>query len=64
MGCIQVYRDLVYTVTVNCAQEAAKCGVKRFVDVSTAQVYNSDKVVLDVGVLQCELAQFVTQTGH
>lgn len=31
-------------MTVNCAEQAAKTGVRRFVDVSTAQVYSSDKV--------------------
>ena len=31
------------TVAINCAQQAAKTGVKRFVHVSTAQIYNSDK---------------------
>ena len=29
---------------MNCAEQAAKTGVRRFIDVSTAQVYSSDKV--------------------
>lgn len=29
---------------MNCAKKSAACKVKRFVDVSTAQVYSSDKV--------------------
>lgn len=41
---VQVYQERVYGVSVNCAKEAAKTGVRRFVEVSTAQVYNSDKV--------------------
>ena len=40
----QVYKERVLTVATNCAQQAAKTGVKRFIHVSTAQVYNSDKV--------------------
>ena len=32
-------------VAVNCGQEAAKTGVGRFVEVSTAQVYDCDKVL-------------------
>ncbi|XP_003388585.1 PREDICTED: uncharacterized protein LOC100639369 [Amphimedon queenslandica] len=39
----EVYKELVYNVSVNCAREAAATGVKRFIEVSTAQVYNSDK---------------------
>ena len=31
-------------VVVNCAREACKTGVKRFVHMSTAQVYDCDKV--------------------
>ena len=42
--CVQVYKERVLDVTVNCAQEAAKSGVKRFVEVSTAQIYDCDKV--------------------
>ena len=41
---VQVYRERVLTVAMNCAKQAAKTGVKRFIHVSTAQVYNSDKV--------------------
>ena len=41
---VQVYKERVLTVAMNCAQQAAKTGVKRFIHVSTAQVYNSDKV--------------------
>ena len=42
--CLQVYKERVLTVAVNCAQQAAKSGVKRLVYVSTAQVYDCDKV--------------------
>lgn len=34
-----VYKERVHNVSVSCAQEAAKQGVKRFIEVSTAQVY-------------------------
>lgn len=44
LPCVQVYKERVLTVAMNCAQQAAKTGVKRFIHVSTAQVYNSDKV--------------------
>lgn len=46
LSLLQVYKERVLTVAVNCAQQAAKCGVKRFIHVSTAQVYNSDKVAM------------------
>lgn len=40
-----VYEERVYRVAVNCAKESAKRKVSRFVEVSTAQVYSSDKVI-------------------
>ena len=40
----QVYKERVLDVAVNCAREASRTGVKRFIHMSTAQVYNSDKV--------------------
>lgn len=39
----EVYKERVLNVAINCAKEAAKTGVKRFIEVSTAQVYNCDK---------------------
>ena len=39
-----MYKERVLDVAVNCAREASRTGVKRLVQVSTAQVYNSDKV--------------------
>jgi nucleoside-diphosphate-sugar epimerase len=36
-----VYQENIINVTLTCAQEAAKQGVKRFIEVSTAQVYES-----------------------
>jgi len=36
-----VYQENIIDVSVTCANEAAKRGVKRFVEVSTAQVYDS-----------------------
>eukprot|EP00999_Lentomonas_sp_LEN2_P002748 NODE_619_length_1323_cov_113.327759_g580_i0.p1 GENE.NODE_619_length_1323_cov_113.327759_g580_i0~~NODE_619_length_1323_cov_113.327759_g580_i0.p1 ORF type:complete len:400 (+),score=111.75 NODE_619_length_1323_cov_113.327759_g580_i0:109-1200(+) len=38
-----VYNERVLTLTVNCAKEAAKQGVKKFIELSTAQVYDADK---------------------
>lgn len=46
--CVQVYKERVLMVAMNCAQQAAKTGVKRFIHVSTAQVYNSDKVTYEI----------------
>lgn len=37
----EVYKENIVDVSVTCATEAAKRGVKRFVEVSTAQVYDS-----------------------
>jgi hypothetical protein len=31
-------------VSLNCARQAAKSGIKRFIEVSTGQVYSGDKV--------------------
>lgn len=39
----EVYRDGVLKLTTNCAQQAVKCKVKRFIEISTAQIYSSDK---------------------
>ena len=41
---LKVYKDHVYQLSLNCARKAAECKVKRFIEVSTAQVYSSDKV--------------------
>ncbi|KAI9142916.1 hypothetical protein BKA69DRAFT_1109265 [Paraphysoderma sedebokerense] len=38
-----VYQEKVLTLSVNCAKEAAKQGVKLFIEVSTGQVYDGDK---------------------
>lgn len=43
----EVYQERVYLLSVNCAKEAAKQGVKMFVEVSTAQVYDADKKASD-----------------
>ena len=40
----KVYRERVLTVAVNCAKQAAKTKVSRFIHFSTAQVYDCDKV--------------------
>ena len=48
---LQVYEERVFTVAVNCARIAAKSGVKKFVHVSTAQVYNCSKVISSIHTL-------------
>ena len=40
----QVYNEQVYQLSTGCAKQASESGVKRFVEVSSAQVYSSDKV--------------------
>ena len=40
----QAYEEKVTQLTVNCAKEAQRRGFKRFIEVSTAQVYASEKV--------------------
>ena len=42
--CVKVYKERVLSVAVNCAKEAAKTKVDRFIHFSTAQVYDCDKV--------------------
>jgi nucleoside-diphosphate-sugar epimerase len=39
-----VYKERVLDVAVNCAHQASLTGVRRLIHMSTAQVYNSDKV--------------------
>jgi len=38
-----VYNEQVYQLSTGCAKQASESGVKRFVEVSSAQVYSSDK---------------------
>ncbi|ORX95563.1 NAD(P)-binding protein [Basidiobolus meristosporus CBS 931.73] len=38
-----IYKDRIYTYSVNCANEAVKHNVKLFVQLSTASIYESDK---------------------
>lgn len=38
-----VYDENVYTLSMTCAQEAAKRKVKKFIELSTSQVYAGDK---------------------
>lgn len=40
----EVYKENIIDVSVTCGKAAAKNGVKRFIEVSTAQVYSADKV--------------------
>lgn len=39
----EVYKENIIDVSVTCAKAAAKNGVKRFIEVSTSQVYQGDK---------------------
>lgn len=39
----EVYQQMVHQLSVACGNEAAKRGVKKFIEVSTAQVYDADK---------------------
>jgi nucleoside-diphosphate-sugar epimerase len=46
---MQVYKERVLDVAVNCGREACRTGVKRFVHMSTAQVYDCNKIVSHEG---------------
>jgi nucleoside-diphosphate-sugar epimerase len=39
----EVYKENIIDVSVTCGKAAAKAGVKRFIEVSTSQVYSGDK---------------------
>ena len=39
-----VYREGILKLSLNCASEAAKIKVKRFVEISTGTMYSSEKV--------------------
>jgi len=39
----EVYKENIVDVSVTCGNAAAKAGVRRFIEVSTAQVYDADK---------------------
>lgn len=41
---VQVYRDGIYKLSCNCASEAEKHGAQRYIEVSSAQMYSTDKV--------------------
>ena len=43
----EIYKERVLGLSVACGQEAAKRNVKVFIEVSTAQVYDSDKDASD-----------------
>lgn len=43
---VQVYAERTKMLVVNCARHAASVGVGHFIEVSTAQVYVSDKVYI------------------
>lgn len=43
----QVYRDGIFKLSCNCAVEAAKHGVQRYIELSTAHMLPSDKARLN-----------------
>ena len=40
----KVYNDGVFKLSMNCAEQALKSNIKRYIEMSTAQVYSCDKV--------------------
>jgi nucleoside-diphosphate-sugar epimerase len=40
----EIYQERIFNLSVNCAKEAAKRNVKLFVEMSTAEVYDSNQV--------------------
>ena len=40
----QVYKEGVFSLSLHCAKEAARRHVKKYIEVSTGQVYTADKV--------------------
>lgn len=43
----QVYEDGIFKLSLNCAKQALKCNIKRYIEISTTQVYSCDKGVSD-----------------
>ena len=43
----EVYEEKVYLLSVTAAKEAAKRGIRTFVEVSTGQVYEAGKVIMN-----------------
>lgn len=39
----KVYEEGIFKLSMNCAKQALKCQVKRYIEISTAQVYSCDK---------------------
>ncbi|ELU17602.1 hypothetical protein CAPTEDRAFT_178842 [Capitella teleta] len=48
-----VYRDGIFKLSCNCASEAEKHGAQRFIELSTAQMYSTDKTPINESV-SCE----------
>jgi hypothetical protein len=44
----EVYEERVYNLSVNIAKQAAKCKAGVFIEVSTGQVYDADKVCITI----------------
>ena len=41
---MQVYKEGILKLSLNCATQSVKSGIKRYIEVSTSQVYTGDKV--------------------
>ena len=52
----QVYKEGVLTLSLHCAKEAARRNAKKYIEVSTGQVYTADKVRQTVRQHKCYLA--------
>lgn len=40
----EIYQERIFNLSVNCAKEAAKRNIKVFIQISTAEVYDSSQV--------------------
>lgn len=45
----EVYNESIYQYTLNCAKKAAGLNVKKFIELSSGQIYSSDKKASDEG---------------
>ena len=43
-----VYREGIYKLSMNCAQQAAKIGVNRFIEISSSNLSSSEKVFIPI----------------
>ena len=57
---LQVYKEGIERLSLNCAEVASRHKVKKFVEVSTAQVYSGDKVGPAVCIVHFFLREYCT----